>query len=145
MNSMENLHLAAMNSNRETASTEQQRSILIIDNGHRDRRRERTAILNNAGYKVHPARSFEQSLSRVGSGSYDLVIANTDGAVEDAVKFCQDVKRNYPRQLLLLIKPANTEIGEGIDAAANDPKSLLERAQAMLQPAERSTEKPLAA
>jgi PleD family two-component response regulator len=144
---MENL-VPGLNSNREavrsTPATEK-RSILLIDNAHRDRRRERAAALNNAGYRVHPARSFPQSLSRLGSGSYDLVIANADGAAEDAAKFCADVKRNFPRQRLLAVKAANTEIQSEVDFRANDPKSLLDQVREIMEPAARPDDHAIAA
>ncbi|HVZ18378.1 MAG TPA: hypothetical protein VG897_14755 [Terriglobales bacterium] len=116
------------------------RTILFIDNGHRDRRRERIAVLKDAGYKVHPARSFEQSISRIGSGSYHLVIANTDAAVEQALRFIEEVKHNYPRQLLLVLKPSHLEVPGDHEFSTAEPKSLLERVRAMLSPRERSNE-----
>ena len=145
MDSMENLvpgsHRDAVRSN----PAPEKRSILLIDNAHRDRRRERAAALTEAGFRVHPARSFEQSLSRIGSGSYDLVIANADGAPQDAAKFCQDVKRNFPRQLLLAVKAANTDVQSEMEFRANDPKSLLEQVRALMQPNDRAGDQPLAA
>ena len=121
------------------------RTILFIDNGHRDRRRERNSALKNAGYKVHPARSFEQSLSRIGSGAYDLVIANTDAAMESAQRFIQEVKRNFPRQRLLVLKGSGVEVPGEFEFSTADPKSLLERVDSILRPADRDGSQPLAA
>jgi len=120
-------------------------TILIIDNGHRDRRRERNAALKNAGYKVHPARSFEQSLSRIGSGAYDLVIANTDAATESAQQFIQEVKRNFPRQKLLVLKGSGVEMPGEFEFSTSDAKALVEKVDAMMRPAERDGNQPLAA
>lgn len=125
--------------------TEGVRNILFIDNGHRDRRRERIAVLKDAGFRVHPARSFEQSLSRIGSGSYELVIANTDAAMDSAQQFIQEVKRNFPRQKLLVLKGSATEIPGDFEFSTADPKTLLERVQSLLGAAERNDNQPLAA
>ena len=144
MNAVENLQVTSLNdSRRETPETSH--TILFIDNGHRDRRRERSAVLKDAGYKVHPARSFEQSLSRIGSGAYDLIIASTDAATEPALKFIEEVKRNHPRQRLLVMKASEVEIPGGFETSTSDPKSLLERVQALMHPAETAHTEPLAA
>jgi PleD family two-component response regulator len=142
MHSMENLNVVGSNSTTEGTATG--RSILIIDNGHRDRRRVRAGVLKDAGFRVHPARSFEQSLSRVGSASYDLIIASTDGAAEDALRFCQSVRQHFPKQKLLVLKASGAEVGSEFESVGADPKALLERAQALLQPSE-SHHEPIAA
>jgi PleD family two-component response regulator len=121
------------------------RSILFIDNGHRDRRRERNSALTDAGYRVHPARSFEQSLSRIGSGAYDLVIASTDTATESALRFIEEVKRNFPRQKLLVLKGAGTDIPGEFEFSSTDPKTLTERVDSILRPEPSHSEQPLAA
>lgn len=134
----ENLQVTTMKSASPQESGAS-RTILFIDNGHRDRRRERSAVLKTAGYKVHPARSFEQSLSRIGSGSYDLIIASTDGALERAQQFIQEVKRNHPRQRVLVMKVSENDIQGGeFESSSSDPKMLLERVEAMFRPEERS-------
>jgi response regulator RpfG family c-di-GMP phosphodiesterase len=120
-------------------------NILFIDNGHRDRRRERNAVLKNAGYKVHPARSFEQSLSRVGSGAYDLIIASTDAAPDQARQFVEELRRNHPRQKVLVLQTAEIELPSGAEVVNGDPKQLLERVQAMLRPAEKQGPEQIAA
>ena len=144
MHSMENLNVVGPNSRTEGTATG--RSILIIDNGHRDRRRERSAVLKTAGYKVHPARSFEQSLSRIGSGSYDLIIASTDSALEQAQQFIQEVKRNHPRQRMLVMKVSENDVQGGeFETSSSDPKVLLERVEAMFRPAAEERSEPMMA
>ncbi len=133
----ENLQVTTMKSASPQESANS-RTILFIDNGHRDRRRERSAVLKNAGYKVHPARSFEQSLSRIGSGSYDLIIASTDGALEQAQQFIQEVKRNHPRQRLLVMTMSDSDASSDFECSSCDPKVLLERVKGMFRPPERS-------
>ncbi|MGZ4788766.1 MAG: hypothetical protein ACXVZV_12480 [Terriglobales bacterium] len=144
MNTAENVQTPGLKTTSRPEGANDSRTILFIDNGHRDRRRERVAALKDAGYKVHPARSFEQSLSRIGSGAYHLVIANTDAAVEAALRFIEEVKRNYPRQLLLVLKGSNLEVSGDYQFSSADPKSLLERVQAIMSPREQSKE-PLVA
>jgi len=143
MNSSD-LQIPGSKPNTNMERTGETRTILFIDNGHRDRRRERNAALKNAGYKVHPARSFEQSMSRIGSGAYDLVIANTDASMESAQRFIQEVKRSHPRQLLLVLKGSGVEIPGEFEFATGDPKALVERVDAMLRPA-KSGDHPMAA
>jgi len=142
---MENLHVIGSNSQADGTRSATGRSILIIDNGHRDRRRTRANILKEAGFRVHPARSFEQSLSRVGSGGYDLVIASTDGAEEDAIRFCQSVKQQYPQQRLLVLRASGAELGADFESVGADPKALLEKTQAMLGSREKRNDAPMAA
>lgn len=120
-------------------------NILFIDNGHRDRRRERSAALKNAGFKVHPARSFEQSLSRVGSGAYELIIASTDAAPDQARQFVEQVKRDHPRQKLLVLQTTEIELPSGCEVVNSDPRALLERVQAMLGRSEKPVSEPMAA
>jgi len=139
MNTAENAQTTGFRTTHPEGAADS-RTILFIDNGHRDRRRERVAILKDAGYKVHPARSFEQSLSRIGSGAYHLVIANTDAAVEGALQFIAEVKRQYPRQLLLVLKPGNLEVTGDYEFSSADPKSLLERVQALMSRSERANQ-----
>jgi PleD family two-component response regulator len=129
MNSIEKLE-AVRSDNRHIRKTDV-RTVLIIDNGRRERRKERIIHLKDAGFKVHPARSFEQSLSRVGSGAYDLVIANTEAAGDSALRFCNEVKRNYPRQKLLVLKPTDMEMPGEFAFSTSDAKTLFRRAQEM--------------
>ncbi len=143
MNSAENVPTSGFKAVQEGA--QDSRAILFIDNGHRDRRRERVAVLKDAGFRVHPARSFEQSLSRLGSGAYHLVIASTDGAQESALRFIEEVKRNFPRQLLLVVKTGNLEVPGDYEFSSADPKVLLERVQAMMSRSERSNDQPMVA
>jgi len=133
----ENLQVATMKSASPRENTDNSRTILFIDNGHRDRRRERSGALKNAGYKVHPARSFEQSLSRIGNGSYDLIIASTDSALEHAQRFIEEVKRNHPGQLLLVMKVSEAEPTAECPWSSCDPKVLLERVDQMLRPTDK--------
>jgi PleD family two-component response regulator len=135
MNSMENSN---------TADRRGLRTVLIIDNGPRERRKERMNALKDAGFKVHPARSFEQSLSRVASGSYDLVVANTDAAVDAAKQFCSDIKKNYPRQKLLVLKPSDLEMPGEFEVSSSDGKSVAKRAQELFPATEQFSE-PVAA
>lgn len=120
-------------------------NILFIDNGHRDRRRERNAALKNAGFKVHPARSFEQSLSRVGSGAYDLIIASTDAAPDQARQFVEAVQRNHPQQKLLVLQTTEIELPSGTDVVRSDLNQLLERVQEMLGRSGQQVSEPMAA
>lgn len=140
MNPAENQQTPGLKPTGRPEGAEDARTILFIDNGHRDRRRERIAVLKDAGYKVHPARSFEQSLSRLGSGAYNLVIANTDAATESALRFIQEVKRNFPRQQLLVLKGSNLEIPGDYEFSTTEPKALLERVQTLMSARDRSSQ-----
>lgn len=144
MNGAENFSVSEAKTESRQEPQEKVRNILFIDNGHRDRRRERNAALKDAGYRVHPARSFDQSLSRIGSGAYDLIIASTDAADEQAQRFIEEVKRNFPRQKLLVLKASEIDLPGDVECCGNDPRSLRERVEAMFRPAS-SGEQKLAA
>ena len=74
--------------------------ILLIDNA--TNRKERINHLKNRGYAVFPALSMEEARSRCMRGGYDLIVVNANGDHQQAVQFCDEIRRHCPKQPLLM-------------------------------------------
>lgn len=77
-----------------------QTKILLIDKA--PDRKERINALKSRGYTVFPARNREEARSRCMGGGYDLIVVNAGGEYEPTSQFCDDVRRQCPKQLLIL-------------------------------------------
>jgi DNA-binding response OmpR family regulator len=84
-----------------------QRKVLLIDNA--SDRKERIKALADHGYSVFPALRMDEARSRCTRGGYDLVVVNTGNNPEQALEFCDDVRRQCPKQLLLLTSDATID------------------------------------
>jgi len=78
--------------------------ILLIDKA--TDRKDRINSLKNRGYAVFPALNMEEARSRCMRGGYDLIVVNADGQHEQAAQFCDDIRRQCPRQQLVLCSDA---------------------------------------
>ena len=107
--------------------------VLLIDN-EPDRRRERIAILKNAGFNAQPALNIEQARSRCQPGRHELIIVNAMNNETAALQLCDDIRSTNPKQRLLMMA------GEGSTLPARDftisdhPSKLLEEVKAVLKP-----------
>jgi DNA-binding response OmpR family regulator len=77
-----------------------QARILLIDKAHD--RKERIQALKSRGYAVFPALSMDEARSRCLRGGYDLIVVNANGDHEQAVRFCDEIRRQCPKQRLIL-------------------------------------------
>jgi len=74
--------------------------ILLIDRA--PDRKDRINALKNRGYAVFPALSMEEARSRCLRGGYDLIVVNANGEHPQSVEFCDDIRRQCPKQHLIL-------------------------------------------
>ena len=101
--------------------------ILLIDKA--TDRKERINSLKSRGYAVFPALNMEEARSRCLRGGYDLIVVNANGDQERATQFCDDIRRQCPRQQLILCSDAAT----GRDyAVAPDADSVVKAVEAAL-------------
>ena len=83
-----------------------QPKILLIDKA--PDRKDRINALKNRGYAVFPALSMEEARSRCMRGGYDLIVLNANGDHQQSVEFCDDIRRQCPRQQLILCTDAES-------------------------------------
>jgi DNA-binding response OmpR family regulator len=94
--------------------------ILLIDKA-RDRK-DRINALKSRGYAVFPTLNMEEARSRCMRGGYDLIVVNAGDEQEQATQYCDDIRRQCLRQLVLMC----TNDGAGRDyAIAPDVDSLV--------------------
>jgi len=74
--------------------------ILLIDNTAD--RKERIHALKGRGYTVFPALKMEEARSRCMRGGYDLIVVTAGDAPEQALQFCDEIRRQCPKQALLM-------------------------------------------
>jgi DNA-binding response OmpR family regulator len=84
-----------------------QARILLIDKAND--RKQRINALKSRGFAVFPALSMEEARSRCMRGGYDLIVVNANGAGEQATQFCDEIRRNCPRQQLILCTDGSCE------------------------------------
>jgi PleD family two-component response regulator len=103
------------------------RKALLIDEDHdRYRRKERTTMLQNAGYKVFPVLRFEHAETRCKPGAFDLVVANAGENSTRALEFCEEMRRCNPKQKMFLVSNSNAAIG-GQDYAVSNWDELMSK------------------
>jgi DNA-binding response OmpR family regulator len=113
------------------------RKILLIDNA--SDRKQRIKALADRGYTVFPALRMEEARSRCTRAGYDLIVVHADGEQQQAIEFCDEIRKACPRQALLLSGDGSS----GRDyAISGGMESLVHRVDDMLQ---ESTKSDLAA
>ena len=93
--------------------------ILLIDKAFD--RKQRINALKARGYAVFPALKMEEARSRCLRGGYDLIVVNAGDEQEQAVEYCDEIRRQCPMQLIVLLGNAERDY-----AIASDLESALE-------------------
>jgi DNA-binding response OmpR family regulator len=104
-----------------------QARILLIDKAHD--RKERINALKSRGYTVFPALNMEEARSRCMRGGYDLIVVNAGGDHDQAAQFCDDIRRQCPKQMLILCSEAQTGSN---GAVASDVNSVVQAVESAL-------------
>lgn len=102
------------------------RRVLLIDNA--SDRKSRIKALADQGYSVFPALRMQEARSRCARGGYDLIVVNPGDSPDQALEFCDEIRRQCPKQLLLMN-------GDGVErdyAVAGGMPSLIQRANQLL-------------
>ena len=105
--------------NANVKSSEVRKALLIDEDSDRYRRKERTTMLQNAGYKVFPVLRFEHAETRCKPGAFDLVVANAGENSTRALEFCEEMRRCNPKQKMFLVSNSNAAIGTQDYAVSN--------------------------
>ncbi len=105
-----------------------QRKVLLIDNA--SDRKERIKALADHGYSVFPALRMDEARSRCTRGGYDLIVVNAGKNQEQAVEFCDAIRRQCPKQLLLL---ASDDTIDRDYAVSGGISALLRRVDGLLR------------
>jgi DNA-binding response OmpR family regulator len=106
--------------------------ILLIDKAAD--RKQRINSLKNRGYAVFPALNLEEARSRCMRGGYDLIVVNANGNQEQATQFCDEIRRQCPRQQVILCTDGTCEREYAI---APDLESVLKAVESTLHPSEK--------
>jgi DNA-binding NtrC family response regulator len=101
--------------------------ILLIDKA--SNRKERINHLKSRGYAVFPALSMEEARSRCMRGGYDLIVVNANGDHDQAVQFCDEIRRQCPKQLLIM---CSDQGGGGDYTVASDVSSVAKAVESVL-------------
>jgi DNA-binding response OmpR family regulator len=101
--------------------------ILLIDKA--PDRKERINALKGRGYAVFPALNMEEARSRCMRGGYDLIVVNANGDHDSAAQFCEDIRRQCPKQQLILCSEAQSG-GDG--KVAPDIASVVQAVESAL-------------
>jgi DNA-binding response OmpR family regulator len=117
-----------------------QARILLIDQAHD--RKQRIQALKSRGYAVFPALNMEEARSRCLRGGYDLIVVNANAENEQAGQFCDDIRRQCPKQRLILCSTGQPTRDYAI---APDVPSVVDAVEAALNRNGKSADLPKAA
>jgi DNA-binding response OmpR family regulator len=80
--------------------------ILLIDNAND--RKDRINALKQRGYSVFPALRMKEARSRCMRGGYDLIVVNAGDEEQQAIEYCDNIRKQCPRQQVLLCTQEHT-------------------------------------
>jgi DNA-binding response OmpR family regulator len=113
--------------------------ILLIDKAQD--RKDRINALKQRGYSVFPALQMEEARSRCMRGSYDLIVVNAGDEEQKAIEYCDDIRRQCPRQHVLMCTLENTRDY----SVTPDAESLVKAVDSTLHADQQSTDMASAA
>jgi DNA-binding response OmpR family regulator len=111
------------------------RKVLLIDNA--SDRKERIKALADHGYSVFPALRMDEAHSRCTRGAYDLIVVNAGNKREQALEFCDQIRKQCPKQLLLMTSDA---AGDRDYAISGGVPALLQRVDELLKDNAKTTD-----
>lgn len=80
------------------------RKALIVDEDKdRYRRKERTDLLKQAGFKVYPVLRMQDARGRAKPGAFDVVVVNAGENASLAAELCDAIKTGDPKQQMFLV------------------------------------------
>ena len=104
------------------------RKVLLIDDA--SDRKERIKALADRGHSVFPALRMEEARSRCTRGGYDLIVVNAGSNQEQVLAFCDEIREQCPKQLLLMTGEDATDSDYAVSGGI---PSLLQRVDELLQ------------
>jgi DNA-binding response OmpR family regulator len=103
------------------------RKILLIDTA--SDRKERIKALADHGYSIFPALRMDEARNRCTHGGYDLIVVNAGSNQEQAEEFCDQIRTQCPKQLLLMTSDAASDrdyaVSRGLPAMLQAVDDLL--------------------
>ena len=128
---------------------EKTRKALLVDGDNdRYRRKERTGLLQQQGFRVFPVLKLDHARARSKPGAFDLIAVIAGENVEHATEFCDEIRRSNPQQRIFLVAGANhpaaerdyvvsswDELMKKIGSASNDSASSTTQPQKSLSAA----------
>ena len=92
---------------------ERTRKALLVDGDNdRYRRKEKTSLLQQEGFRVFPVLKIDHARARCKPGAFDLVAVIAGDNAQPAAEFCDEVRRNNPQQQILLVAGSNHALPE---------------------------------
>jgi hypothetical protein len=131
------------------SSPEKTRKALLVDGDNdRYRRKERTGLLQQKGFRVFPVLKIEHARARSKPGAFDLIAVIAGENIQLAAEFCDEVRRSNPQQRILLVAGSEhtlsgrdyvvsswDELMTRVGAASNDSSSSTSPTQKSLNAA----------
>jgi CheY-like chemotaxis protein len=95
--------------NLSPADRPKDKRVLLVDDNELIRRL-RATILGNLGHDVTQAETLEEAKNAWAPGRFHLVIVDLKNHVDEAMEFCDDLKKKWPDQLVAFLTPPTTDI-----------------------------------
>lgn len=90
-----------------TSNPAQRKAMIIDDDKDRYRRKERTTLLKEAGFKVYPVLRMPDARGRCKPGAFELIVVNATENANQALELCDDIKKCNQNQRLFLVAGEN--------------------------------------
>jgi len=88
------------------------KALLVYGDNDRYRRKERTGLLQQEGFRVFPVLKIEHARARSKPGAFDLVAVIAGENAQLAMEFCDEVRKSNPQQQILLVAGSNHALPE---------------------------------
>jgi DNA-binding response OmpR family regulator len=98
-------------------------------------RKLRAEVLRSRGYTVFPATDYEDAKTRCKPGAYEAVLVSGEEGEQEALDFCETVKKLNPEQIVIVIARPHVYIpGDSCpDDVVNDgPSQMLKSVEQAL-------------
>jgi hypothetical protein len=98
--------------NQKSISERTRKALLVDGDNDRYRRKEKTGLLQQQGFRVFPVLKIEHARARCKPGAFDLVAVIAGDNAQLAAEFCDEVRRNNPQQQIFLVAGPNQALPE---------------------------------
>jgi hypothetical protein len=93
-----------------TGNQPQRKAMMIDEDKDRYRRKDRTTLLKEAGFKVYPVLRMPDARGRCKPGAFDLIVVNATENANQALELCDDIKKCNQNQTLFLVAGEHAEL-----------------------------------
>ena len=111
---------------------------ILLVNGDATVQQLRALILRMEGHRVDTVADLRAAHAAVTTRSYDLVIVDVGHFAAPGLEFCEELKRRYPKQKVLMQTDPNVFLGrescpDKVVAKQDGPHRFVQEVQKMLQ------------